>query len=70
MTELGYADPLFTDRAAYTVTIPRNDASDFVVTANYNYADNDFDHCSSFSIDSRGNRISVGGKDSCWPDQR
>jgi type IV pilus assembly protein PilE len=70
LTELGYADPLLTDRGSYTVTIPRNDASDFIVTANYNDSDGESDRCSSFSIDSRGNRISAGSKDSCWTDQR
>lgn len=70
LTELGYADPLLTDRGSYTVIIPLNDASDFIVTANNNYSDDESDHCSSFSIDSRGNRISAGSKDNCWTDQR
>lgn len=70
LTELGYVEPLKTDSGAYTVTIPLNDASDFVVTAAYNDSGSEFDRCSSFTIDGRGNKTSVGSIGNCWTDQR
>jgi type IV pilus assembly protein PilE len=70
LTELGYADPLLTDSGSYTVSIPLNDAANFVVTAGYNHADNEFDRCSSFTIDGRGNKTSVGSIGNCWTEQR
>jgi len=70
LTELGYADPLTTDSGSYTVTIPLNNASNFVVTAAYNHSGSEFDRCSSFTIDGRGNKTSLGSIGNCWTDQR
>lgn len=70
LTELGYAEPLTTDSGSYTITIPLNDASNFVVTAAYNYSGEEFDRCSSFTIDGRGNKTSVGSIGNCWTEQR
>ena len=70
LTELGYADPLVTDSQSYTVSIPLNDASNFVVTAAYNRRGSEFDRCSSFTIDGRGNKTSAGSIANCWTDQR
>ena len=70
LAELGYADPLITGSGSYTVSIPQNDASNFVVTAAYNKGGSEFDRCSSFTIDGRGNKTSVGSIANCWTDQR
>jgi type IV pilus assembly protein PilE len=70
LTELGYADPLLTDSGSYTVSIPLNNAADFVVTAAYNHSGNEFDRCSTFTIDGRGNKTSTGSIGNCWTDQR
>lgn len=70
LAELGYTDPLTTDSGSYTVTIPLNDASNFVITASYNDSGREYDRCSSFTIDGRGNKTSVGSIGNCWTDQR
>lgn len=70
VAELGYAVPLITDSGSYTVTIPANDASNFTATADYNHSGSEFDRCSSFSIDGRGNKLSTGSISNCWTDQR
>lgn len=70
VTELGYASPLKTDSGSYTVRIPVNDASNFTATADYNFTGSEFDRCSSFSIDGRGNKTSTGSISNCWTEQR
>ena len=70
VTELGYASPLKTPSGSYTVTIPVNDASDFTATAAYKHTGSEFDRCSSFTIDGRGNKTSTGTIGNCWTDQR
>ena len=70
LAELGYASPLITDSGSYTVTIPVNDAGNFTAIADFNYPGSEFDRCSSFTIDARGNKTSAGSIANCWTDQR
>jgi type IV pilus assembly protein PilE len=70
VVELGYASPLKTPSGSYTVTIPANDASGYTATAAYNFTGSEFDRCSSFTIDGRGAKTSVGSIGNCWTDQR
>ncbi len=70
VVELGYTSPLITASGSYTVTIPSNDASDYTATAAYNFSGSEYDRCTSFTIDGRGNKTSVGSIGNCWTDQR
>ena len=70
LAELGYAVPLVTDSGSYTITIPSNDASNFTATASYNYGGSELARCTSFTIDGRGDKSSVGSLGNCWTDQR
>ena len=70
LAELGYPNPLVTDSGAYTVTVPVNDFSNYSIIATYNDAGKEYDRCSSFSIDARGNKTSTGSIANCWTDQR
>ncbi len=70
LVELGYATPLTTDSGSYTVTVPANDASNYTATADYNFSGSEFDRCSSFTIDGRGNKTSAGSIGNCWTEQR
>ena len=70
LAELGYDVPLITDSGSYTITIPNNDASNFTVTASYNHGGSEAARCTSFTIDGRGDKSSVGSLGNCWTDQR
>ena len=70
LAELGYAVPLVTDSGSYTITIPSNDASNFTATASYNHGGSELARCTSFTIDGRGDKSSVGSLGNCWTDQR
>lgn len=70
MTELGFDDPQITDSGSYSVTVTGNDASNFTATASYLHGGKEFDRCSEFEIDGRGNKTSDGSIGNCWTDQR
>ena len=66
LAELGYPVPLVTSSGAYTVTISRNDAEGYSITAAYNNSGREFERCASFTIDEMGRKNSTGSLDSCW----
>ena len=70
LAELGYAEPLLTETGAYTVSVPAHNASDFTVTASYNYTGPEYARCTTFSLNGRGNKSSTGSFANCWTDQR
>ncbi|MGI9202076.1 MAG: type IV pilin protein [Woeseiaceae bacterium] len=70
LAELGYPVPLTTQSGNYTITIPRNDAEGYSISAAFNHSGNEKDRCSSFTIDELGNKTSIGSIDNCWTDQR
>ena len=70
LAELGYPVPLITKSGNYTITISRNDAAAFSISASYNHSGVEKDRCSSFSINELGNKTSTGSIDNCWLDQR
>jgi type IV pilus assembly protein PilE len=70
LTELGYPVPLLTKSGTYTVTVPRNDAEGYSISAAYNFSDAENDRCSSFSIDELHNKTSSGSLADCWTNQR
>ena len=70
LAELGYTVPLGTQSGTYTVTISRNDAESYSISAAYNHSGIESERCSSFSIDERSNKTSTGSIDNCWTNQQ
>ena len=68
--QLGYDDPEITGSGAYSVTITANDASNFTAVATNLLGGKEQALCTSFTIDGRGDKTSVGSIGNCWTDQR
>jgi type IV pilus assembly protein PilE len=68
--QLGYDDPEITGSGSYSVTVTASDASNFTAVATYLHGGNEQARCTSFTIDGRGDKTSVGSIGNCWTDQR
>jgi type IV pilus assembly protein PilE len=68
--QLGYDDPEITGSGAYSVRVTANDSSDYTAVATYLDGGSEQARCTSFTIDGRGDKTSVGSIGNCWTEQR